>query len=125
MLEHPFLRSTVFAATRHLKHPWKVITHRQVEQYLEQLGILLAGDWRGGKLSSLSPLMEENYEDAARHTLWQWTGEQGDRTLTGITPTVFLKNSPNCVFHHPTEEESRNLRQGIALLRGTLPSADA
>jgi len=122
VLEHPFLRSAVFAATRHLKHPWKVITHEQVEQYFEQLGILLAGDWRGGKLSSLSPLMEEDdYEDAARHTLWQWTGEQGDRALTGITPTVFLKNSPNCVFHHPTEEESRNLRQGIALLRELFP----
>jgi hypothetical protein len=121
VLAHPFLRSVVFAATRHLKHPWKVITHEQVEQYLEQLGILLAGDWKGWKLSSLSLLMEEDYEDAARHTLWQWTGEQGDRTLTGITPTVFLKNSPNCIFHHPTEEESRNLRQGIALLRELFP----
>jgi hypothetical protein len=117
VLEHPFLRSAVFAATRHLKHPWKVITHEQVEQYLEQLGFLLGEGWKGGKLSSLSLLMEEDYEDAARHTLWQWTGEQGDQTLTGITPTVFLKNSPNCVFHHPTAEESRNLRQGIALLR--------
>jgi len=121
VLEHPFLRSAVFAATRHLKHPLEVITHEQVEQYLEQLGILLAGGWKGGRLSSLSLLMEEDYEDAARHTLWQWTGEQGDRTLTGITPTVFLKNSPNCVFHHPTEEESRNLRQGIALLRELFP----
>lgn len=121
VLEHPFLRSVVFAATRHLKHPWRIVTHEQVEQYLEQLGILLAGDWRGGKLSSLSLLMEEDCEDAARHTLWQWAGEQGDRMLTGITPTVFLKNSPNCVFHHPTEEESRNLRQGIALLRELFP----
>lgn len=121
VLEHPFLRSTVFAATQHLKHPWKVLTHEQVEQYLEQLGILLAGDWKGRKASSLSLLMEEDYEDAARHTLWQWTGEQGDRTLTGITPTVFLKNSPNYVFHHPTEEESRSLRQGIALLRELCP----
>jgi hypothetical protein len=121
VLEHPFLRAVVFAATRHLKHPWKVITQEQVEQYLEQLGILLTGDWRGGKLSSLSLLMEESYEDAARHTLWQWAGEQGDRTLTGITPMVFLKNSPNSVFHHPTEEESRNLRQGIALLRDLFP----
>lgn len=121
VLEHPFLRATVFAATRHLKHPWRIVTHEQVEQYLEELGILLAGDWRGGKLSSLSPLMEEDYEDAARHTLWQWTGEQGDRTLTGITPTVFLKTSPGSVFHHPTEEESQNLRQGIALLRELFP----
>jgi hypothetical protein len=121
VLEHPFLRSAVFAATQHLKHPWKVLTHEQVEQYLEQMGILLAGDWIDWKLSSLSLLMEEDYEDAARHTLWQWTGEQGDRTLTGITPTVFLKISPNCVFHHPTEEESRNLRQGIALLRELFP----
>lgn len=121
VLEHPFLRSAVFAATRHLKHPWTVIAHEQVEQYLEQLGILLAGGWKGGKVSSLSLLMEEDYEDAARHTLWQWTGEQGDRTLTGIIPTVFLKNSPNCVFHHPTAEESRNLGQGIALLRELFP----
>jgi hypothetical protein len=121
VLEHPFLRSAVLAATRHLKDPWKVLTHEQVEQYLEQLGILLAGGWKGWELSSLSLLMEEDYEDAARHTLWQWTGEQGDRTLTGITPTVFLKNSPNCVFHHPTAEESRKLRQGIALLRELFP----
>ncbi len=121
VLEHPFLRATVFAATRHLKHPWRIITQEQVEQYLEELGILLAGDWKGGKLSSLFLLMEEDYEDAARHTLWQWTGEQGNRTLTGITPTVFLKTSPDSVFHHPTEEECQNLRQGIALLRELFP----
>jgi hypothetical protein len=65
--------------------------------------------------------MEEDYEDALRHTLWQWTGEERDKTLTGITPTIFLKNSPNCVFHHPTEDDSRNLRQGIALLRELFP----
>lgn len=121
VLEHPFLRSVVFAATRHLKCPWQVITHEEVEQYLKQLGTLLAGGWKGCKLSSLSLLMEENYEDASRHTLWQWTGEQGDKTLTGITPAVFLKNGPQYVFHHPTEEESRNLRQGIALLRELFP----
>ena len=121
VLEHPFLRSAVFAATRHLKHPWKVVPQEQVEQYFEQLVILLTEGWKGGKLSSLSLLMEEDYEDAARHALWQWTGDQGDRTHTGITPTVFLKNSPNCAFHHPTEEESRNLRQGMALLREILP----
>jgi len=126
VLEHPFLRSVEFAATRHLKQPWKVVPHEQVEQYLEELGTLLAGGWRGGKLPSLSLLMEveeveEDDEDAARHTLWQWTGEQGDRTLTGITPTIFLKNSPKCVFHRPTEEESGNLRQGIALLRELFP----
>jgi hypothetical protein len=121
VLEHPFLRSALFAATLHLKYPWEVITHEQVEQYLEQLGVLLAGDWKGRKLSSLSLLMEEDYEDAARHPVWQWTGEQGDRTLTGITPALFLKHSPNYVFHHPTEEESRNLRQGIALLRELFP----
>lgn len=121
VLEHPFLRSAVFAATRHLKDPWKAITREQVEQYLEQLASLLAGGWKGGKLSSLSLLMEEDYEDAARHTLWQWTGEQGDSTLMGITPTVFLKSSPSCIFHHPTAEESRNLHQGIALLRELFP----
>ncbi len=121
MLEHPFLRSVVFAASRHLKYPWQVITHEEVEQYFEQLGTLLAGGWKGCKLSSLSLLMEENYEDASGHTLWQWAGEQGDKTLTGITPTVFLKNGPKYVFHHPTEEESRNLRQGIALLRELFP----
>lgn len=122
VLEHPFLRSVVFAATHHLKHPWKVITLEQVEQYLEELGILLAGGWRGGKLPSLSLLMEEEDDgDATPHTLWQWTGDQEDRTLTGITPTVFLKNSPDSVFHHPTEEESKNLRQGIALLRELFP----
>lgn len=121
VLEHPFLRSVEFAATQHLKRPMKVITHEQVGQYFEQLGILLSGDWKGGKLSSLSMLMEEDYEDAARHTVWQWTGEQGDGTLTGIIPTVFLKSSPNCVFHRPTEEQSRNLRQGIALLRELFP----
>jgi len=121
VLEHPFLRAAVFAATRHLKHPWRIVTQEQVEQYLEQLGTLLAGDWKGGKLSSLSLLMEEDYEGAARHTLWQWTGDPGDRTITGITPTVFLKNSPECVFHHPTEEEPGNLRQGIALLRELFP----
>jgi hypothetical protein len=122
VLEHPVLRSVVFAATRHLKEPWKVIPHEQVERYLEQLGILLAGGWTGGKLPSLSLLMEEDDEDAApRHPLWQWAGEQGDRTLTGIIPTVFLNNSPNCVFHHPTAEESSNLRQGIALLRELFP----
>jgi hypothetical protein len=121
VFEHPFLRSMVFAATRHLKHPWRIITQEQVEQYLEELKALLAGGWRGGNLSSLSLLMEEDYEGAARHTLWKWAGEQGDRTLTGITPTVFLKSNPNCVFHHPTEEESRNLHQGIALLRELFP----
>lgn len=121
VLEHPFVRSAVFAATRHLKHPWKVITHEQVEQYLAQLEILLAKGWEGGKLSSLSPLIEENYESSGRHMLWQWTGEQGDRTLTGITSTVFLKNNPDCIFHHPTKEESSNLRQGIAVLRELLP----
>ncbi len=122
VLEHPFLRSVVLAAIRHLKHPWETLTHEQVEQYLEQLGILLAEGWRGGKLYSLSLLLEEeDDEGAARHKLWQWTGEQGDRTLTGITPTVFLKNSPNCVFHRPTEEEAGNLRQGIALLRELFP----
>lgn len=122
VLGHPFLRSAVFVAIQHLKHPVKDITHEQVEQYFEQLGILLSGDWKGGKLSSLSLLMEEeDYEDAARHTLWQWAGEQGDRTLTGIIPTIYLKKSPNCVFHPPTEEQSRNLRQGIALLRELFP----
>lgn len=121
VLEHPFLRSAVFAATQHLKHSWGIITHEQVEQCLEQLGALLVGGWKGGKLSSLSLLMKENYEDEARHPLWQWTGEEGDGTLTDITPALFLKQSPNYVSHHPTEEESRNLRQGIALLRKLLP----
>ncbi len=121
VLEHPFLRSAVFAATQHLKHPWKVITHEQVELYLEQLGDLLAGGWKGSELTSLSSLMEEGYGDGIRHVLWQWSGEQEDKAVTGITPAVFLKNSPNTIFHHPTAEDSRNLLQGIALLRELFP----
>ncbi|MEM7583508.1 MAG: HEXXH motif-containing putative peptide modification protein [Acidobacteriota bacterium] len=124
VLEHPFLRSAVLAATRHLKQPWEVLSQEQVEQYYEQLENLLAEGWRGGKLSSLSLLMEvekENGENATSHTLWAWTGEQGDQTLTGITPTVFLKNSPNCVFRHPTEDECGNLRLGIELLGELFP----
>lgn len=122
VLEHPFLRFVVFAATQHLKQPWELITHEEVEQYLEELESLLAGGWRGGELSSLSLLMEEeDDEDASPHSLWLWTGDQGERRLMSIIPTVFLRTSPNYVFHHPTKEELKNLRQGVALLRDLFP----
>jgi len=122
VLENPFTRAVVFAATRHLKDPWRLITHEQVEQYLDELNVLLGEGWRGGELTSISLLKEsEADEESFSHAIWQWTGDPEDRTIAGITPTVLLKKDPNCHFLHPTEDESRNLLQGMALLQELLP----
>lgn len=122
VLGNPFLRAVVFAATRHLKDSWRLITREQVEQFFDELNVMLDEGWRGGDLPSISLLKEEeDDEGGSSHSIWQWTGDPDDRTITGITPTIILKKIPGCFFLHPTEDETRNLLRGMELLRNLLP----
>jgi hypothetical protein len=122
VLGNPFMRAVVFAATRHLKDSWRLITREQVEQFFDELNVLLDEGWRGGELPSISLLKEEEGDEgSSSHAIWQWIGDPEDRTITGITPTIILKKNPDCFFLHLTENEKSNLLRGMALLRDLLP----
>ncbi|RKH54330.1 aKG-HExxH-type peptide beta-hydroxylase [Corallococcus llansteffanensis] len=112
----------VFAATRHLKHEWRLVSRQQVGAFLQEFNGWLEGGWLGEALPALPLIMVEAGDGAPPHPLRMWSGMQSDTTLMGITPMVFLKANPSVQFQAASASDATCVRQGIDLLRELFPA---